>query len=59
MSHLYAVQVKATGEVRDAAGNVIDTVEVDETKHMTEAELRAAGLGDQEINTIKEKGGQS
>lgn len=57
MSHLYAVQVKATGEVRDADGNLVNTVEVDDIKHMTEAELREAGLGDEEIDNIK-KGGQ-
>lgn len=40
----FLVKIVATGEVRDADGNLLSTPEFVGEQEMTEAELRAAGL---------------
>ena len=47
MPDLYEVRVTATGEVRDAAGNLVSSAPVEMTLTLTEAELSA--LVDREI----------
>lgn len=47
---LYAIRVVATGEVRDADGNVIETVPIESEQHvlLTEAQARALATTTQE-----------
>ena len=44
----YALTATATGEVRDADGNLIETVTTTTTQTITEADARALGLIPQE-----------
>lgn len=41
---VYELVLKATGEVRDADGNLISTEPVEATFHVTEAELAALNI---------------
>lgn len=43
-AQLYALTATATGEVRDAAGNLIETIPIEQTITITEPEARALGL---------------
>lgn len=44
MSQMYELAITATGEVRDADGNLIETQPIEATMHVTEAQLRELGL---------------
>lgn len=50
MSNGYEVLIQATGEVRDAEGNLVDTVPIETTMVVTEEEAREMGLLTQEEN---------
>lgn len=41
---MYELQIRATGEVRDAEGNLISSEPVEATLTVTEDELKALGL---------------
>jgi hypothetical protein len=43
MSQMFEVVIKATGEVRDAEGNLISSTPIESTIYMTEAEVAALG----------------
>lgn len=54
-SQMYQVVLRATGEVRDADGNLLNPVEAEGTHVMSEDELRTAGFSDEQIAKIKEQ----
>jgi hypothetical protein len=41
MSQLYELRIKATGEVRDADGNLVEQIPVDKTVVLTEDQVRS------------------
>lgn len=46
MTQLYEMKITATGEVRDAAGNLLSSEPVEATAVLTEAEVRAFTEGE-------------
>jgi hypothetical protein len=38
---MYTIKIEATGEIRDAEGNLIETIPVEGTREVTESELIA------------------
>jgi hypothetical protein len=48
MPQLYQIAITATGEVRDADGNLISSTPVESTTVVTEAQLREMGLAPEE-----------
>jgi hypothetical protein len=44
MPQLYEVVIQAAGEVRDADGNLLDTVTATSTERLTADELKARGI---------------
>jgi hypothetical protein len=44
MSQMYSIAVTATGEVRDAEGNLISSTPVEATMQVTEEQLAELGL---------------
>lgn len=48
MSQMYEVSIVASGEVRDAEGNLVETVPIETTLVVTEEEAQEMGLLDQE-----------
>lgn len=51
----FTVTLTATGEVRDADGNLVNPVTAESTHIMTEADLLASGLSAEQIEQIKEQ----
>jgi hypothetical protein len=47
MGQLYEMTVRATGEVRDADGNLISTEPIETTTVVTEEQMRSLTQGDQ------------
>lgn len=41
MSNLYELKIVATGEVRDADGNLVENVPIEQTVTVTEEQLKA------------------
>lgn len=41
MTHRYELRIQATGEVRDADGNLIEQIPVDNTIELTEDQVRS------------------
>lgn len=41
MSQLYELRIQATGEVRDADGNLVEQIPVDQTVVLTEDQVRS------------------
>ena len=41
MTQLYALRIQATGEVRDADGNLVEQIPVDQTVELTEDQVRS------------------
>jgi YD repeat-containing protein len=59
MSQMFEVVIRASGEVRDADGNLVSTTDAELTRlRLTEAELRSTNLTDDQIEAIK-RGEQS
>jgi hypothetical protein len=50
----FQVKISAVGEVRDADGTLLSSEPVEFVQEMTEDELRANGLTDEQITAIKE-----
>ncbi len=50
---MFAVTLTATAEVRDKDGNLISSTPVEVTQEMTEDDLRAHRLTDEQIDAIK------
>lgn len=48
MSQMYELKVTATGEVRDAEGNLVSSEPVEATLTVTEAEAKALGYNPEE-----------
>ena len=40
MGQIFELKIEASGEVRDAAGNLIETVPIEQTLQVTEDEMR-------------------
>lgn len=55
MSQMFELRIKATGEVRDAEGNLVSSTPVETTLYVPEEHLRASGLTDEQITQIKEQ----
>lgn len=55
----FKVIALATGEVRDADGNLIDTVTAEQERVVTEDDLRAMGMNPEQIAEIKKSGATS
>lgn len=51
----FEVKITAIGEVRDADGNLLSSEPVEFSQMMSESELRAQGLTDEQICEIKER----
>lgn len=49
---MYQVVVKATGEVRDAEGNLINPVTAESVHIMSRDDLKANGLTDDQIDAL-------
>jgi len=41
MAQRYELRIQATGEVRDAAGNLVEQIPVDQTVELTEDQVRS------------------
>lgn len=52
---MYQMVVTASGEVRDADGNLLSSEPVEFRHEVPESHLRAMGLTEQEITEIKEQ----
>lgn len=51
---MYEVVVRASGEVRDADGNLINPVTAESTHPMSREDLKANGLTDEQIDALDE-----
>lgn len=54
MSQMYEVVVRASGEVRDADGSLINPVSAESTHLMSRNDLKANGLTDEQIDALTE-----
>lgn len=52
---MFEVKIECVGEVRDAEGNLISSSPVTLTEHLTESQLRAKGLTEEQITEIREQ----